>query len=149
MADRVLPSVRLLLPCDTANFDLSDERWVLKNPWGTVELPPGQTFPMRVTEMWVYTQFVDGLGTFDLAVELLRVMGDESRRSIGTSATTPIKFSAGEQLSIRGSAFGLKRVPFRGAGLYELRAVSVTDVGSEVLAGRTAEVRVLDRRATL
>ena len=122
---------------------------MLRNPWGTVELPPGERFPFRVAEMWVYAQFVDGLGTFDLAVELLRVVDDDSRRSIGTSAATRIEFPGGEQLSIRGSAFGLKRVPFREAGLYELRAVAVTDAGSEVLAGQTAEVRVLDRRARL
>jgi hypothetical protein len=149
MADRVLPSVRLLLPCDTANFDLSDEKWVLKNPWGTVFLPPGAKFPFRVAEMCVYAQFTGGLGTFDLAVELLRLSDEDSKRLVGTGAATRIEFPGGEPLLTRDLAFPLQRIPLREAGLYEFRAVSVGDAGSEVLAGRTAEIRVIDRRARL
>ena len=149
MAERVLPTVRILLPCDSANYDLADQKWMLKNPWGTLQLPPGANFPFRVKDMWVYTQFVDGLGAFDLAVELLRIADDGSRKSIGTSAATRIEFPTGERLLARDSAFRLKRVPFRQAGLFEFRAVAATEGGSEILTGQSAELRVLDRRTRL
>jgi hypothetical protein len=149
MAVQVLPTVRMLLPCDSAVYDLADEQWTVKNPWGTVQLPLGATFPFRVTDMWVYAQFAEGIGAFDLAIELLRIRDDGSRRSIGTSATTRIEFRGGEQLLTRDSAFRLKKVPFREAGLFEFRATVAAESGSSVLPGQVAEVRVIDRRVRL
>jgi hypothetical protein len=149
MADHVLPSVRILLPCDDANIDLVDESWTLKRPWGTMRLPAGAQFPFRVSDMWVFAQFADGVGTFDLSVELLRLRDDGSGKSIGTSAATRIEFPSGEQLLTRDTAFRLKRVPFREQGLFKFRVTAETENGSAVLPGQVAEVRVLDRRTRI
>ena len=149
MADSVLPSVRILLPCDDAIFDLADQAWSLKNPLGTLQLPSGATFPYRVENMAVYAQFVGGLGAFDVAVEMLRWDIDGSKKLIGTSAVTRYEFFHGQQLLTLATAFQLKMVPFRFAGIYEFRAVATTAGRSQLLSGQSAELRVLDRRSTV
>jgi hypothetical protein len=99
--------------------------------------------------MWVYAQFTDGIGVFDLAVEFLRVRDDGSLTSIGTSVTTRMEFPSGGQLMTRDTAFPSKNVPFRAPGLYQFRMTVETESGSEVLPGQMAELRVLDRSIRL
>lgn len=149
MAEQVPPLVRMLFPCDMAVLDVTDQKWTLTNPWSVVMLPPGAAFPFRVVEFWVYAQFTGGVGDFDLAVEMRQVQDDDTRRTVAWSKATRMGFPSGQQLLAFDMAFHMKRVPFRGPGLYEFCVTVDAEEGHQVLAGQTAELRVLDRRAGL
>lgn len=140
MADRVLPLVRLMFLCDTAAIDLADMTWELKNPWLEIALPPGVRFPFRHDGVCVYAQLTDGLGSFDVRVEMRQLMDNGGRRTIGVGASTRVEFPAHRRLFASDVVFEIKRVPFREAGLYEFYLAS--DVG-EQLEGQTAVIRVL------
>ena len=92
MADRVLPIVRLMLPCDLAVLDLEDLTWELKNPWYEIAIPAGAKFPIRHDNFWVYAQLTDGLGSFDVRMEMRQLMDDGGRRTIGTGGPTRMEF---------------------------------------------------------
>lgn len=139
MAEGVPPRVRLLFLCDGAQLDPSDQKWILKHPWSVVRLPPGASFPFRVEELWAYVQLTDGVGRFDLMLEMRQLMDDGTRRTVGSSKSTTLEFSAGNQLLAADDVFHWKKVPFREAGLYEF---CVTTEGQE-LQGTTFELRVL------
>jgi hypothetical protein len=149
MAGTVLPTVRLIFPCDDARLDPQTRKWEIRHPWSAVFLPPGARFPFRLIELKVYAQLTDGIGSFNLSVEMLQVRDDGSRRSIGSSAATAMTFPSNQRFLAFDGAFHMKRVPFREAGLYEFRMIAET--GEDVyqpLPGQTALLRVLDPRAT-
>jgi len=150
MAARVLPRVRLIFPCDDA-VARSDGRWVLTNPRAILAVPAGIAFPVNVREMWVYAQFTDGVGEFDLAMEMRFVQVDDTRTVIGRGKPTRLTFPAGRQLQAFDRAFRLTNVPFKEQGMYEFAVVVVSDKASQVvpLAGETALFRVLDSRNQL
>jgi hypothetical protein len=149
MADHVLPAVRLLFACDDAIRDDHDEKWVLKHPWSTVMLPEGATFPFLAEELYIFALMTDGVGTFDLRVELWQVGEDGRRRFVGQSAVKPMTFRAGDQLLAFDEVFKMRRVPFQEAGLYRFRVIAeLGDGGQQPLAGTTL-MRLLDRRETL
>lgn len=145
MADRVAPIVRLLIPCDGATLDPHDHWWVITNPWAVAGLPPGSTFPFDVEELSVYVQVTDGVGTFDLAVDIRRVLPDETRVPVGRSQPTRITFAPGDQILFQDWAFVLAGVPFDEPGLYEF--VIVTD--DVELDGHSAVIRMLDLEESL
>lgn len=143
MADHVLPGVRLLFACDDAVFDTADNKWVVKHPWAVVMLPAGAVFPFRLADLWLYAQLTDGVGTFDVRVEMRQLLDGGGRRSVGAGVPTRMTFPGGQQLLVFDSAFHMKQVPFREAGLYEF---FLTADGEE-LQGQTAQVRVFERWA--
>ena len=145
MADRVLPLVRLVFPCDAAVIDLSDMTWELKNPWLDLALPAGARFPFRQEKICVYAQLTDGVGSFDVRIELRQLM-DNGRRTIGVGASTRVEFPANRRLFASEVVFELEMVPFREAGLYELYLAS--DEG-EPLEGQSAVIRVLSTEVGL
>ena len=151
MADRVPPIVRLVLPCDDASLDLADEKWVLKNPWAAVGVPPGERFPFRLADAWVYAQFGEGVGTFELAIQVRHVRDDGSRRTVGSGGVTRLTLPGGNALVVYDMVFHLRRLPFRGPGLYEFALIADAGEGGawEPLAGATAVVRVFDSGRTL
>jgi hypothetical protein len=140
MADRVAPIIRLMFVCDEAMLDPDDDKWTLTNPWAVVGLPPDATFPFDVDELSVYAQFTDGVGVFDLAVEVRRVMPDESRVAVVRSDPARLTFPGGNQILADEWVFLLTHVPLDEPGLYEFVAVA----GDDELQGHTALVRVLD-----
>ena len=139
MADRILPLVRLVFPCDAAVIDLSDLTWELKNPWLDLTIPPGVRFPFRHEKLCVYAQLTGGLGSFNVRVEMRQLM-DNGRRTIGVGASTRVEFPNNRRLLASEVVFEIKMVPFREAGLYEFYLAS--DEG-EQLEGQTAVIRVL------
>jgi hypothetical protein len=146
MSPTVLPQVRLIFACDAAWRDPRTGQWVLNHPWSVRLLPAGASFPFRLPECWVYAQFSEGVGAFDLAVAMSLVHVNGARTVLGWSNTrVQAIFPGGRQLLTVDTAFHLTRLPFRQEGLYEFRVVA----DGQPLAGRTAEVRVLDRRTTL
>ena len=151
MAERIRPVVHLLFACDDAVCDLQTGRWTLSNPWHAVTLPPGATFPFRADEFWVYVQLAGGLGSFDLAVEIRRLVDDGPPRVVGWSPVSRIEFPADARLLAIDTAFALRRVPFREPGLYEIRVLADGDGpgGWAPLAGATFVLRVLDRRTVV
>src|SRR5438552_12480932 len=92
VVNRIRPLVRLLFACDDATWEVDGERWVLTKPWHVVTLPPGATFPFRAEEVWVYAQLSDGLGAFDLAIEMRQLRDDEVPRLVGWSPVTRAEF---------------------------------------------------------
>lgn len=138
---KVPPNVRILLPCDGAILDPSDNRWLLKNPWGVRQLPLGTRFPIRAKNIWVYAQFAEGIGEFELVVEIRQLLDSGGQRFVGNSNAETIDFPSSERLLIRDTAFHLTKVPFRESGLYEFRALAD---GLE-LVGMRSVIRVLDR----
>ncbi len=105
-----------------------------------VTLPPGATFPFRAEEFWVYAQLTDGLGQFELAVEMRQRVHDQSLRVVGWSSVTRLEFPSTPRL-----------LPFREPGVYEIRILADSDEpGSWVpLAGSTYELQLLDSRNVL
>ncbi len=140
MADRVVPLVRLLFPCDTAVIDLGDLTWELKNPLSVVSLPPGAKFPIRAESLWVFAILAEGVGEFDIHVEM-RQLTEQGRRTVGASAVSRIVFPSAEHLLASSTAFDLSGARFREAGLYEFYAI----VEGEELRGCTAELRFRDQ----
>jgi hypothetical protein len=146
MTDGVLPNVRLVVPCDQAVLDPRDGKWSVKHPWSVVMLPPGGVFPFRAEEVWVYAQLTDGVGEFDLQVEVVQVRDDDTRRFSGSGGRTRMTFPGGHQILAFDTAFRMTGVPFREPGFYEFRVVA--EVEPDVfrpLAGATAVLRLLDR----
>jgi hypothetical protein len=142
LADRVLPIVRLLLPCDSAAQDEFSEKWIITNPWAVVALPEGASFPFDVEEIWLYAQLAEGIGVVSLAVEMRHLHDDGSERIVGRSEVVELEFIGGNQLAIVERLFRMTRVPFEEPGIYQFRVVA----NYAELKGHVAEVRVLDLR---
>lgn len=151
MGERIRPIVHLLFACDDAACDLRTDRWVLTNPWSAVTLPPGATFPFRAEEFWVYVQLTDGLGPFDMAVEIRHLVDSGPPRVVGWSPVTRLEFPNEGRLLAIDTAFALRGIPFREAGVYEIRVLADGDEPDSwaPLAGATFELRVLDRRTVI
>ena len=151
MPHQVIPVVSLILPCDEAVHEIAAESWVVVNPWTTTqELPRGKAFPHRVPEVWIYSQLSGGLGIVDLAIEVLEVREDGTRRQVGISgAVRKLEFDLSNQLVPLVTAFRLKKVPFRSEGTYEFRLVAAQESGQWIaLNGPTAQVRLLEHWGT-
>lgn len=142
MADRILPSVKLIFACDDAVVDLADEKWALKHPWYVVELPAGADFPFDIPDAWVFVRLADGVGTFDIGVELVRLDEDGGERRVGRSRSVRLTFSAADRWNPADMAFEFGRTTFDRAGIYELRAVA----GYAPLDGTEATFRVFPAR---
>ena len=142
MAASVFPVVKLLFACDTAFADPMDAKWVLKNPWSVVMLPPGATFPFRAEDFRVYAHLTDGLGEFEVSVQLRHLRDDDTFRTTGSRQDrNTVVFSRRGQSVLIDVVFEFKNAPFREAGRYEFCVVANGQVGS----GQTAALRVLDR----
>lgn len=146
MADRVLPIVRLLFPCDAATFDTASGRWTLTNPWAVLMLPTGATFPFDHGHLWLYAQLTEGVGAFNLGAELRLVLPDGSRPVVESwTNLMPVQFPGGQQLQVFDTAFRLTEVPFERSGIYEFGLLG----NYAPLQGRTVQFRVLDGRDKL
>lgn len=145
MAPAVRPIVRLVMPCDEVHHDPAADRVTLIDPLPVAALPPGQSFPVVVTELWVYTQLTEGVGTFRLSVEVRQVY-DEGipPRPVGRSETRHLTFPGANQLNVYDVPFRVTDVPFEGPGFYEFRVLA----DDQELQGQTALMRVFDPRTT-
>jgi hypothetical protein len=96
-------------------------------------------------------QLAGGRGRFEFAVEMRQLFDDGPPRVVGWSPVTRLEFPEGERLLAIDTAFVLRRIPFREAGVYDIRVLADgDDPGSWVpLAGATCELRVLDRRRVI
>jgi hypothetical protein len=56
MADRVLPSVSLLLPCRDAVYELTGLCWNVSDPWTVMAFPENVHGKFDFDEFWVYAQ---------------------------------------------------------------------------------------------
>lgn len=98
----------------------------------------------------MYAQLTDGLGAFELAIEMRHVTDDQRLRVVGWSPVTRVEFARGDRLQTIDTVFALRHVPFREPGLYEIRVLADSDApdGWAPLAGATCELRILDSRLT-
>jgi len=133
VADVVKPVVRLFFPCDEAVLDLADGKWMLKNPWHTVAMPPGVAGDFVQQEIWLYAQLTGGLGTFYLSVHL----HDEDGTRIVKSQPFARDFPGG--LIAVEEVFHLIDIPFDRPGLYEFKLLA----NHAELEGGTVNLRVL------
>lgn len=96
-------------------------------------------------------QLTDGVGQFELAVEMRQRVHDQSLRVVGWSSVTRLEFPASPRLLMIDTAFALRHVPFREPGVYEIRVLADGDEpGSWMpLTGTTYELQILDSREIL
>jgi hypothetical protein len=151
MANRVAPKVRLLFACDDAK-QLSDGKWVLTNPWAVLDFPPGVA-RLDEPKMWFYVQLAEGVGEFELSLQMRYFEADGTWSIIGRGKNpTRMDFRGTEQLRVLKRALSLTNVPFEKPGIYEFRLVAINcpEHGqTTVLEGQTALIRVLDGRDKL
>jgi hypothetical protein len=143
MADRVMPTVPLLIPCQEGHEE--DGQVILLNPWAAVALPEGAGFPFDLDELWVFAQLTDGVGSFHLWIELRQRYDDGTERSVGVSEWLALEFPGGTQLGVHDALFRMTNVPFDEPGLYEFRLVA----DGEELSGHVPTLRILDWKTTL
>ncbi len=117
------PIVRLLMILRRATIDPVDNMWVLREPLFTVSPAAGFGFPFRHPDVSVYAQLGGGMGRWELAVEWGQRLDTGRFRVIGQSASIVLAFGPAARLAVWEVAFPLRRVPFRGEGLYEFRVV--------------------------
>jgi len=142
-AARVPPTVRLIFACDSVAGDGAGNI-VVQNPRTHLRLPAGATFPFQVPRLSVYFQLVEGLGSFDVAVEMWRLVDDGTRRYVGTSPLIrSIGFTGPTRMIPQPRVEVLAPARFRAPGMYELRVVEVTADGSTPLGGMKAILRVM------
>ena len=133
MAVLVKPIVRLFFACDEAVLDMEDEKWTLKNPWHTVAMPQGVAEDFCQEEIWFYAQLTEGVGTFNLSVELR----DEAGLRVGRSKPSIREFPGG--MVMVEEVFQLTKMEFARPGLYEF----VLLANHAELEGGRSYVRVL------
>ena len=119
----MLPIARFFFACDSAVFDLADEKWSVKNPWHTVQMPLGRTKGHRQKELWLYSQLSSGLGDIDLGVELRFFDPLKADKVVlGRSGVERRTFS--HKLEIHEVVFKMVNVPFPRVGQYEFRMLA-------------------------
>jgi hypothetical protein len=121
MAIRLVPTARLFFPCEEATLDLETSAWHLVRPLHTAHpLPRGQ-FPFQVDELWVYAQLTDGVGKFNLSVQVIDFV---TGTVLVTSRPEQREFIAGEQWRVFDEVFLLVNLMLPRAGLYEFRLLA-------------------------
>ena len=140
MADRVLPGVSLLLPCRDAVYDLAGLWWTVSDPWTVMAFPETVHGNFDFDEFWVYAHLTDGVGEFDLHIEMRLLHDDAPPELIGRGPPTRMEFSGGLQLLARDTAFPMRNIPFDTEGVYEFSVWA----NHASLQGLKARLRVLD-----
>jgi hypothetical protein len=120
MANGQRPTILQFFPCELAVFDLAINSWVLTRPLFETRLPPGATFPFRLIDLALYVQMTDGIGTFNMQVEL-RVPITQAR--VFRTPPHPITFPA-NRMAVIEEVFNLQNVPIRTTGEFEFRLVA-------------------------
>ncbi len=131
----VRPTVRLFFTCDSAVYDLADDRWELKNPWHTVWMRRGVRRKFGVKKLTLYVQVSGGLGDFDISVVLQYLTG---KVVLGRSDPQRASFAPDERLVVTELTFDMTDVPFPRPDTYEFRLMA----GGEQLEGGSALLRV-------
>lgn len=155
MADRVLPIVRMLFVCSDAAYLMVDEKsklwkWQLTEPLSVVRFPPGVTGNFDVERLWIYAQFAEAVGEFDLCVRMQRIKHDDGNESAEKTVNVEsdvrrIDFGDFDRLETVDFAFEMTMVPFDTSGVYRFSVWS----NYAQLPGQTTDLRVLDARKTL
>jgi len=116
----MFPIVRFIFACDVAVYDLASGKWGITNPWHTVRMPKGITKGHGQEELWLYAQLADGLGEFELGVELRYFEPTKSSGLVlGRSQVERRVFS--HKLEVHEFVFKMSRVPFPRIGQYDFR----------------------------
>jgi hypothetical protein len=155
MADRVLPVVRKLFVCSDAVYLMVDDKtnlwkWQLTEPLSVVRFPAGVTGNFDVKRLWIYSQFADAVGDFDLCVRMQRVRLDAGKEIVEQdinvkSDTRRVDFGNFDRLETVDFAFEMTMVPFDTTGVYRFSVWS----NYAQLPGETTDLCVLDARHTL
>ena len=136
MAAGVRPIVRLFFPCDAITPDPTDGKWVVKNPWHTVQMPPGVSRKFGQEEILFYSQLTNGLGEFSLGVVMQAYGGSVV---FGQSKPEKRTFTTAGRLEVVEVKFEMTQVPFPKPDLYVFRLIA----GGVELEGGIAYLRVV------
>jgi len=132
--------VKVLLAARDVVWQTQSAHCVIEDPLGVVQLSRAGR---RLPGVWVYAQIVEGLGTFDVALEFCRVEDTGARVPIGSGPVRSVSFTAANQLTPVETAFYLRQLPIPVEGLYEFRLVALGTNGYDPLPGQTFQVRAL------
>jgi hypothetical protein len=135
MAERVLPIVKLFCPCGEVRSDKEDGMALVKNPHFTAQMPDGITRNMEVEELWLFALVTDGIGDFNLVVEMYNEEGVQVARSL----PVPRHFPGGGQLDEVELFFSLRDIPIAEPGVYQFKLLA----DNQETEGGTADLRIL------
>ena len=153
MAERVLPVVRKTFVCTDAVYLMVEAnlwKWQLTEPLSVVRFPPGVTGNFDARRLWIYAQFADAVGEFDLCIRMQRIKLDAGKEIVEKdinvkSDTRRVDFGDFDRLETLDFAFEMAMVPFDTTGVYRFSVWS----NYAQLPGETTDLRVLNARKTL
>ena len=119
----MLPVVRFFFACDLCVCDLADYKWSIRNPWHTVQMPPGVAKKFGQEEVWLFAQVADALGDFDFGVELRYL-----ERTMGVGPvlcrSEVERRTFDHKLQVHELVFRMKTVPFPKPGQYQFQLMA-------------------------
>lgn len=121
MAGRVVPTARLFFPCEEATRNTATGAWILTRPMHTAHPEPRGQFPFEVDELWVYAQLTDGVGKFNLTVQVLDYV---TGTILVASRPEPREYTGGEQWRVHDEVFLLTKLTIPRPGVYEFRLLA-------------------------
>jgi hypothetical protein len=131
--------VRLFVICAKAELNATAEVYTLVDPMVVVQMPPGRTTEHVQEELFLYLQLSDGLGEFDVSVEMWCDHAGPEFEGVPVVRSPVVRQTFPHKLTVVEMAFRLDQVPFPKPALYEF----VVRAGGEVVRGETGFIRVL------
>jgi hypothetical protein len=117
MSLKLLPVVRLVLPCESAVFDGNRQGYVISVPLHAVGSAPDAPFPVTAPPFFCYVQLTDAVGTFRFSIT---VMYEGSERVLYRTKSVERTFTERGRLGVADVAFVIRGVTFPRPGLYPI-----------------------------
>ena len=133
------PVVRQFMICERAELNDSADKYTLIDPLAAVQMPAGKVKGHVVAEFALYFQLSDGLGTFDLCVEMWSDHAGPAFEGKPIFRSGVVRQLFPHKLTVVELAFTLTDVPFPKPALYEF----IVRASGEVLRGESGFIRVL------
>jgi hypothetical protein len=116
-----LPIVRHFLACDKVEWSADRRSISLINLVTSVSPAPGEEFPIRREELWLYSVLADSRGAFQFSFELWLLTLEEEELIFRRGPTT---VELGKNpLTIHGMPARMANVTLARPGLYEFRLI--------------------------
>jgi hypothetical protein len=134
------PKVRLFFPCQEAKYDPGRGTSVVVGPLCAIWLPSKSVrgdFPVRLQELFFYTVFSEGCGSFEI---MLSVSFSETGEVVAQSSLGSFDFDSLHFERVDEGVFRTEGVPIPKPGWYNFQLL----VDGERLEGGTTQLRVLE-----
>ncbi|MDB5309738.1 MAG: hypothetical protein JWO38_3940 [Gemmataceae bacterium] len=125
----VAPVVRRVIVCAKVEVDRAEPGYpyTLRRVLNTIRHSTGQEFPFTYPELWVFAQYVDGAGSHQILLDLVRVdVADET--VIRQYRMPPVHMIAG-RFFVLSRGYKISDVPFPEPGVYEFRVRCGVNIG--------------------